>query len=284
MDLEKVERAVAAVREKRNIHQHLDLIAGLPWEDYRSFAASFNRVCGMRPDQLQLGFLKVLKGSLMYEKAGEYALAYQDRPPYEVLFTKWLSYEEIIRLKQIEEMVEVYYNSGQFQNTMKRMEREFADPFSMYEALAAYYERNGFFQISHSRTARYEILFNFIRESVGTDENSPEIMAEYTEWLTLDLYLRDNVRNRPEFLGKSRVSPDEAAAFYKEEESSRRYLKDYIGYDRRQMRKMTHLERIRGGLLLFDYRNRDPLTGNAAVYCVDGRKTADEMTEGKEER
>ena len=284
MDLEKVERAVAAVREKRNIHQHLDLIAGLPWEDYRSFAASFNRVCGMRPDQLQLGFLKVLKGSLMYEKAGEYALAYQDRPPYEVLFTKWLSYEEIIRLKQIEEMVEVYYNSGQFQNTMKRMEREFADFFSMYEALAAYYERNGLFQISHSRTARYEILFNFIRESVGTDENRPEIMAEYTEWLTLDLYLRDNVRNRPEFLGKSRVSPDEAAAFYKEEESSRRYLKDYTGYDRRQMRKMTHLERIRGGLLLFDYRNRDPLTGNAAVYCVDGRKTADEMTEGKEER
>ena len=119
MKTERVRKVTAAVRENRNVHQHLDLIAGLPWEDCESFAASFNDVYGMRPEQLQLGFLKVLKGSLMHEKAEEYGLLYQDRPPYEVLSTRWLSYGDVIRLKKVEEMVEVYYNSAQFVNTMR---------------------------------------------------------------------------------------------------------------------------------------------------------------------
>ena len=126
MDLVKVEGNVAAVREARNVHQHLDLIAGLPYEDYDSFARSFDRVYAMKPDQLQLGFLKVLKGSLMHEKTEEYGLVYQDRPPYEVLSTKWLSYSDVIRLKKIEEMVEVYYNSGQFRNTMEQLEQAYS--------------------------------------------------------------------------------------------------------------------------------------------------------------
>ena len=264
MDLTKVEKNVAAVREARNIHQHLDLIAGLPYEDYDSFARSFDRVYAMKPDQLQLGFLKVLKGSLMHEKTEEYGLVYQDRPPYEVLSTKWLSYSDVIRLKKIEEMVEVYYNSGQFRNTMEQLEQAYASSFEMYGALADYYEKNGLSRISHSRIARYEILYHFIEETEGTER-----IAEYREWLTLDLYLRDNVKNRPAFLGENRVKPDEAAAFYKAEEEERRYLSGYEGYDRRQMRKMTHLEKIREEVLLFDYRKRNPLNGDAAVYKVE---------------
>ena len=264
MDLVKVEGNVAAVREARNVHQHLDLIAGLPYEDYDSFARSFDRVYAMKPDQLQLGFLKVLKGSLMHEKTEEYGLVYQDRPPYEVLSTKWLSYSDVIRLKKIEEMVEVYYNSGQFRNTMEQLEQAYASSFEMYGALADYYEKNGLSRISHSRIARYEILHHFIEETEGAER-----IAEYREWLTLDLYLRDNVKNRPAFLGENRVTPDEAAAFYKAEEEERRYLSGYEGYDRRQMRKMTHLEKIREEVLLFDYRKRNPLNGDAAIYRVE---------------
>ena len=264
MDLVKVEGNVAAVREARNVHQHLDLIAGLPYEDYDSFARSFDRVYAMKPDQLQLGFLKVLKGSLMHEKTEEYGLVYQDRPPYEVLSTKWLSYSDVIRLKKIEEMVEVYYNSGQFRNTMEQLVRAYTSPFEMYGALADYYEKNGLSRISHSRIARYEILYHFMEETEGTER-----IAEYREWLTLDLYLRDNVKNRPAFLGENRVKPDEAAAFYKAEEEERRYLSGYEGYDRRQMRKMTHLEKIREEVLLFDYRKRNPLNGDAAIYRVE---------------
>ena len=264
MDLVKVEGNVAAVREARNVHQHLDLIAGLPYEDYDSFARSFDRVYAMKPDQLQLGFLKVLKGSLMHEKTEEYGLVCQDRPPYEVLSTKWLSYSDVIRLKKIEEMVEVYYNSGQFRNTMEQLEQAYASSFEMYGALADYYEKNGLSRISHSRIARYEILYHFMEETEGTER-----IAEYREWLTLDLYLRDNVKNRPAFLGENRVKPDEAAAFYKAEEEERRYLSGYEGYDRRQMRKMTHLEKIREEVLLFDYRKRNPLNGDAAIYRVE---------------
>lgn len=264
MDLVKVEKNVAAVREARNVHQHLDLIAGLPYEDYDSFARSFDRVYAMKPDQLQLGFLKVLKGSLMHEKTEEYGLVYQDRPPYEVLSTKWLSYSDVIRLKKIEEMVEVYYNSGQFRNTMEQLERAYDSSFEMYGALADYYEKNGLFRISHSRIARYEILYHFIEETEGAER-----IAECREWLTLDLYLRDNVKNRPAFLGENRVTPDEAAAFYKAEEEERRYLSGYEGYDRRQMRKMTHLEKIGKEVLLFDYRKRNPLNGDAAIYRVE---------------
>ena len=217
-------------------------------------------VYDMEPEQLQLGFLKVLKGALMHDKAEEYQLLYQDRPPYEVLSTKWLSYGELIRLKQIEEMVEVYYNSGQFRNTIKHLRKEFSSPFAMYEALAAYYRENGLFGRQYSRIARYEILHHFIE--VGKQQ-------EYLEWLTLDLYLRDNVKNRPPFLGENKVTKEEASAFYRAEASERRYLKGYEGYDSRQMRKMTHLERIGGKLILFDYQRRDALIGDARICVIE---------------
>ena len=260
MKLDQVRDRVARIKEMKNVHQHLDLIAGLPYEGYDSFARSFDIVYDMEPEQLQLGLLKVLKGALMHDKAEEYQLLYQDRPPYEVLSTKWLSYGELIRLKQIEEMVEVYYNSGQFRNTIKHLRKEFSSPFAMYEALAAYYRENGLFGRQYSRIARYEILYHFIE--AGKQQ-------EYLEWLTLDLYLRDNVKNRPPFLGENKVTKEEASAFYRAEASERRYLKGYEGYDSRQMRKMTHLERIGGKLILFDYQRRDALIGDARICVIE---------------
>lgn len=262
MDLGRVRERVGQIRESGNVHQHLDLIAGLPYEGYESFARSFDTVYSMRPEQLQLGFLKVLKGSLMHEKAEAYGLIYQARPPYEVLATKWLSFGEIIRLKRVEEMVEVYYNSGQFRHTMEYLEQKFPTAFGMYEALAGYYEEKGLFGRQHSRIARYEILSRFIAVYEAEDSGQKK---EWLEWLTLDLYLRDNVKNRPAFLGENQTTREEAAAFYKKEAEKPYYLAGYEGYDSRQMRKMTHLERLRGRLLVFDYRKRNPLTGDASV-------------------
>ncbi len=262
MKFDVVKRNVERIHKKGNIHQHLDLIAGLPYEDYESFRHSFNDVYALKPEQLQLGFLKVLKGSYMYENAQRYELVYQERPPFEVLSTKWLSYEDIIRLKGIEEMVEVYYNSRQFEHTIEKLEHAFEDAFTMFEALSDYYKTKGFFSLNHSRIARYEILLQFI------EEQDSKHLEDYRQLLTFDLYLRDNVKNRPEFSGEETVLKEEAAAFYDSEAEKYQYLEGYESYDKRQIRKMTHLEKIDGKLYLFDYKNRSPLTNQARVIPV----------------
>lgn len=262
MKFEKVSEIVKQIQSVGNIHQHLDLIAGLPYEDYESFRKSFNDVYALRPEQLQLGFLKVLKGSYMEEQTENYNLVYQNRPPYEVLSTKWLPYEDVIRLKGVEEMVEVYYNSGQFVHTLNLLENAFADAFTMFEALRDYYEEQGLNGISHTRIARYEILYQFICKY---DSEKKEL---YREKLTYDLYLRENVKNRPAFAGESTVSKEEVAEIYDREAETHELLPDYTKYDKRQLRKMTHLERVDGKILLFDYQNRSKLTNQARVCLV----------------
>lgn len=263
MEFKKVKAVVERIHAAGNVHQHLDLIAGLPYEDYESFHRSFCDVYALRPEQLQLGFLKVLKGSYMEEMAADYGLRYQDRAPFEVLSTKWLPYSDVIRLKRVEDMVEVYYNSSQFANTLELLEHAFPDAFVMFETLGSYYEEKGLHAVNHSRISRYEILFRF---ALKYDAQHQE---EYREMLSLDLYLRENVKNRPDFAGEPSVPKEEAAAFYEKESREHKYLKGYEQYDKRQMRKMTHLERVRGELLLFDYQNRSPLTHQAAVYKVE---------------
>ena len=192
-DLEKLRRNVEKIRSFHSVHQHLDLIAGLPCEDYESFRRSFDFVYSMKPDQLQLGFLKVLKGSLMEEKAREYGITCKSLEPYEVLSTRWISYEEILKLKTVESMVEVYYNSGQFQYTLNWLMGFWEDAFSFYEDLGRFYERKGYEELSHSRIRRYEILLEFLHEK-------PEIsVAEAAGRMVYDLYLRENLKSRPSF-------------------------------------------------------------------------------------
>ena len=263
MDLDKVARRVAQVNTFGNIHQHLDLIAGLPYEDIESFHRSFNDVYKMEPEQLQLGFLKVLKGSYMEEMKQKYGLLSQSKPPYEVLRTNWLSYEEVIRLKGVEEMVEVYYNSGQFRRTMKWLSQEWGDAFDLYDRLAAFYEEKGLNEVSHNRLARYEILFGFLQET------EPEKTERYRDLLTYDLYLRENIKSRPAFLRDESPWKTLRREFFQGEEKEPKYLKGYEGYDSRQMAKMAHLERMEdGSFVLFDYKNRDALFGNAAAFSI----------------
>lgn len=265
MDLEKLESNVRRVNGFRNIHQHLDLIAGLPWEGYESFKNSFNQVYAMEPEQLQLGFLKVLSGSYMEEKAEDYGLLFRDTPPYEVLSTRWLSYGELIRLKAVEEMVEVYYNSGQFGNTMRELQTEFSSPFDMYEALREYYREQELSAVSHSRNARYEILFSFIRKMLEKNVQADRLEL-YRDLLTEDLYLRENAKSRPSFGRDLTPYKEEIKQFFIRERKERRYLMGYEEYDSKQMSRMVHVEIMRDGrMLLFDYLHRDALLGNARI-------------------
>ena len=268
MKFSQVTEVVNRVHAAKNIHQHLDLIAGLPFEDYNSFHKSFCDVYALRPEQLQLGFLKVLKGSYMEEKTKDYELLYQNRPPYEVLSTKWLPYSDVIRLKGLEEMVEVHYNSRQFEHTMELLEQVFGAAFVMFEEMSNYYEEHGYYGVNHNRVARYEILYAFIKEVALVQYETLLTEEQFRQTLVMDLYLRENMKNRPAFAGDSLVSKEVERTFYDTEAEEHQYLKGYEKYDKRQLRKMTHLENIDGHLILFDYQNRNPLTNQATTYEV----------------
>lgn len=279
-DIEEIREITETINSWHNIHQHLDLIAGLPWEDLESFKKSFNDVYEMEPEQLQLGFLKVLKGSYMEELIPTCDLLYSAAPPYEVLCTKWLSYGDVLELKDIEEMTEVHYNSRQFTCTLKELEKEFDTPYEMFSFMAGYYNKNHLFGINHSRIARYEILWKIIQERLekngkcetqGKPENGgvSEKLEQYRDLLMTDLYLRENVKSRPTFARDLSDSKDFVREFFQREEKTPEHLSGYEGYDSRQMAKMAHLEPLRDGTyLLFDYKKRDPLSYNARTVRV----------------
>ena len=247
MDLKKLAEVVDRVHSFGNIHQHLDLIAGLPWEDYESFSWSFNQVYAMKPEQLQLGFLKVLKGSAMMQSVKEYGIAYKEKEPYEVLSTKWLSYGEILKLKMVESMVEVYYNSGQYKSTLEYLLQFFENAFAFYERLGAFYEERGYGEISHSRIRRYEILLEFI-------EHYPQISRKTViEKMIYDLYLRENLKSRPSFAPSQKPYEKAVWEFRRQEKIPR----------------TAHIEVLENGTAwLFDYTERDPLNHNAQVKEV----------------
>lgn len=247
MDFEKLKGIVDRIHSFGNIHQHLDLIAGLPYEDYDSFRHSFNDVYALKPQQLQLGFLKVLKGSHMMEMCREYGIVYKTQEPYEVLSTKWLDYDHVLKLKTVENMVEVYYNSGQFQNTLEYLEKFFPDAFSIYERLGSFYMEKGYGDVSHTRMRRYEILLEFL-------EDVPEIsMDQVKDQMVYDLYLRENLKSRP--------------SFARDQKPFERQIWDFR--KREKVAKNAHVEVFADGtVLLFNYADRDPLTNNAHVTDV----------------
>lgn len=247
MDFEKLKGIVDRIHSFGNIHQHLDLIAGLPYEDYDSFRHSFNDVYALKPQQLQLGFLKVLKGSHMMEMCREYGIVYKTQEPYEVLSTKWLDYDHVLKLKTVENMVEVYYNSGQFQNTLEYLENFFQDAFSIYERLGSFYMEKGYGDVSHTRMRRYEILLEFL-------EDVPEIsMDQVKDQMVYDLYLRENLKSRP--------------GFARDQKPFERQVWDFR--KREKVAKNAHVEVFADGtVLLFNYADRDPLTNNAHVIDV----------------
>lgn len=262
-NLDKIFENVRRILDKRNIHVHVDLIAGLPYEDITSFRQSFNDVYSLHANEFQLGFLKVLKGSLMEQEADRYGIKYLAEPPYEVLMTNWLCFEDVTELKAVEEMVEIYYNSAQFINTMVFLEGYFDDAYSLYKSIADYYALKGFDAIKLSRFDKYDALRNFALSQLNDiDENKLTLV------LLHDLYLRDNVKNRPPYAAVGEVDKSAyknffASGKYKE------YLHNYEEYSSVQVSKMVHIEKCDGGYRLYDYRSKDPITQNAKCFPVE---------------
>ncbi len=297
MNVEKLKKVVKRLHDGHNIHIHLDLIAGLPYEDYNSFKNSFNEVYSCQPEQLQLGFLKVLKGSKMQEKAVEYGLVYHDRPPYEVLYTNWLSYEDVSRLKRIEEMVELYYNSNQFTTTLPLVVKLFESPFDFFEALADYFFEKGYFTQAPARSYRYQVLLEFIesyitvREAKADGSVVTKLLVDnylmeselYRQTLTIDLYLRENCKTRPDFAKDLSAEKDLFRELYrKEAETHELFWELYADCDSKALARAVHIEPVEYDFetgerlkekryFLFDYRTRSRLTGEARVIEWCGR-------------
>lgn len=303
MDFDKVAAAVRRIVEQDNIHVHLDLIAGLPYEDLQTFQKSFNDVYTLCPEQLQLGFLKVLKGSNMELHAAEYELAYTSLPPYEVLSTKWLSYEDICHLKSIEEVLEIYYNSGQFHNSLEYLCTYFKMPYDMYDYIATWYEEHNLFGIQSSRVQKYEILLecgtnhiiscmvgkhnlheqncrheqkytqwkeNLAKRAAKLNLSTEYVISVYRERLICDLYLREHMKNRPSFCTSSDRWKDEIRDILYEESKTHALFPILSDCNYRELTKVLHVEVFehifnRPTAMIFCYEKRDPLTKNCSV-------------------
>lgn len=303
MNIDRLKEIMLTIRSFHNIHQHLDLIAGLPYEDFVTFKQSFNDAYEMQPNQLQLGFLKVLKGSYMEEQVTAYGLQYQDTQPYEVLSTKWITYDEILALKQIEEMVEVYYNSDQFEHVLSYLVPFFDSPYGFYEALGQYYEENRLFGIGFKRETRYETLREFCKERfekcgekpvhdeslICNDRNGRQKfrLDILDSLLTFDYYLRENAKSRPSWAKEEPIEKSVYHAFFKNGGTEEIALAGE-GYDSKTAARMMHIEPIvceaaewisdtedkkdkqKKELLycLFDYNKRNPLSKDAEVVVL----------------
>ena len=278
MDLDKLFHYVDRVHELGNIHQHLDLIAGLPYENYERFGCSFDDLYAHEPDQLQLGFLKVLKGTMMEEEVKKYSILYRNQPPYEVLGTKWLSYDEIILLKGVEELVELYYNSGQYTLTLKYAVPFFESPFRFYEMFSAWYRGKGYHKLNHNRLEKYNILREFLREHI--DENEWDTLDEI---MLYDMYLRENVKGRPAWAKDTAQYKKEWKVLYREQ-GEKLFPEDVQAgiYDSKRAANQSHIEVFKINIkkfeqsgqvekkqvfCLFDYSRRNPL--NRAARTVE---------------
>lgn len=268
MDLNEVKETVRSIQKAGNIHQHLDLIAGLPEEDYLTFAKSFDEIYALKPEQLQLGFLKVLKGSYLFEHAKEYGMLYKSEPPYEIMETKWLPYEDVLKIKLVEEMLEVYYNSGQFEITMKVLELAFSSAFFMFLKLGMFYEEKGYRQIRHTRNRRCEILLEFIRIY---DKEHEEL---YRQTLTMDLYYRENMKTRPGFAKDLAEYKNVSRHYCPKGEQKHLEPCHYTGLFTEQRTLTEYPEECKEYYAVFDYANRSRLTNQAEIqiYNADGEK------------
>ena len=265
VNFDKLSGIVRQIKDGGNIHQHLDLIAGLPYEDYASFARSFNDVYALKPEQLQLGFLKVLKGSMIYNRQHDFSIVYQDTAPYEVLTTHMLSYEDTLKLKAVEEMVETYYNSGKFLNTLEYLVPLYDTPFAFFEQLSQYWIAEKCHYQYQSKIGLCDILWQFVQQNDAVD------MTKIQWLMKFDLALHEKPKKLPAWLVVSNEKQyrNQITAFYREDALVERYLPHYRGIDSKVTARQTHLEvfgEAQFVAILFDYEHKDLLQN--AQYTI----------------
>ncbi len=282
MNFDQVSRIVKEIKGFGNIHQHLDLIAGLPKEDMASFRKSFNDVIAIRPEQLQLGFLKVLKGSGMHRDAKKYGLIYKDIAPYEILYTSHLTYDEMLRLHAVEEMVDRFYNSGRFVYSFEYLFTLFETPFDAVDGLAQFWEECGYHKIKHSKNAHYDILLQFAMEKTKANITLMQELARF------DFFLHEKLKNIPKNL--LTIDQDKykdfVRDFYKLEGNIQHFLPELAAYTSAQVSRMAHIEVFSLDIIncvrtldfegvqekitpvLFNYHAKDVLTKDAKFTVV----------------
>ena len=266
VNFEKLSGIVQRIKAGGNIHQHLDLIAGLPHEDYASFARSFNDVYALKPEQLQLGFLKVLKGSMIYNRQHDFSIVYQDTAPYEVLTTHMLPYEDTLKLKAVEEMVETYYNSGKFLNTLEYLVPLYDTPFAFFEQLSQYWIAEKCHYQYQSKIGLCNILWQFAQQNHAVDLTKMQWLIKF------DLALHEKPKKLPEWLVVSNEKQyrNQITAFYRDVALVEQYLPHYCGIDSKVTARQTHLEvfgEVQPVAILFDYEHKD-LLQNAQYMMI----------------
>ncbi|MTI68968.1 MAG: DUF4080 domain-containing protein [Firmicutes bacterium] len=283
-DFKKLSSVVKRIKGFKNIHQHLDLIAGLPFEDYESFKKSFNDVYNLSPDKLQLGFLKLLKGSELRKREEEYGFEYINNPPYEVIENDFIEYKEILKLKTIEDLVEKYANEISFENTVKFIINNFYNtPFEFYSDFARFWEKNNYHLISHSKKKLYKIIYKFYKEEIG------KYIDVFNEVIKYD-YLYDNRTNvLPDYITCYDTEYIKQARhnFLQNEKYLNKYLNKFKNKPAKKIINKVHFESftiniisfIKNALyidklkkedtiVLFDYSNKKRVFTRANVYNV----------------
>ncbi len=238
MPFEEIKEVVLRIKSLKNIHQHLDLIAGLPGEDYDSFRKSFNDVMSIRPEQFQLGFLKLLKGSGLRENASQFGLIYKSEPPYEILYTSHISYDEILRLHTIDDLVDRYYNNGRFSHALEYLFCYFNTPFDCFEKLSIFWEAQGYHQMEHNKMAHYTHLIAFGK---AQDALNMELLKEA---LRLDYILNETIHEVPfilETINRESIKND-FNALLKNDIWVQEYLPHLINLPPRQRYRKVHLD------------------------------------------
>lgn len=265
VDFAALSEIVQQIKDGGNIHQHLDLIAGLPYEDYDSFGRSFNDVYALHPEQLQLGFLKVLKGSMLHQKQKEFEIVYHDTAPYEVLTTHELPYADTLRLKYVEEMVETYYNSGRFLHTLAYLVPLYESPFAFFEALSQFWVAENYHYLGLSKMGLFDVLWRFV-------EQNPKVDKRKLQWeMKFDIALHEKPKKLPAWLTVTNEEQwhDKVFAFYGNPALWQKCLPHYKS--NKEAIRQTHLEVFgdeKQKAVLFDYGKRD-LLGNAEYQIME---------------
>lgn len=260
-DFEKLSKVTRMIKSYKNIHQHLDLIAGLPYEDYNTFRESFNDVYNLKPEKLQLGFLKMLKGSGLRLKEEKYGYKYIDKPPYEVLANDFISYDKIIKLKGIEDLVEKYYNEGYFQHTLEFIIKNYyIGPFGFYEDFLKYWEDNDYNKVSHSRNKLYEILKRFVAYKDYAHISIIDNLLKYD-------YIYNNKRPKlPVSLqvGDNRIVQKNIHNILKDERILEKYLYEYKDISTKKLINLVSLENFNVNVLEVIKAGYNPIESSKA--------------------
>lgn len=243
---ERWAEAVRKIKALGKAHLHLDLIAGLPEEDWASFRNSFNEVYDVQPDMLQLGFLKVLKGSGLREKSEKYGLSYSPAPPYMILQTRVLSHGKLLKLHRLEEILERYYNSGRFLTILPSALKLFPTPFDFYHSYAEYWHEQGWFKQNWSGKALFEKLWGFMEASVGKKETDASSLDLFRELMRLDYYLWERPSVVPDYLllSSETLPPDylKRKLQLQHDEAWATRIPEFESMDRRQWSRATAIE------------------------------------------